>query len=51
MAAFTHAVNVSFHRSIGYDPVADCQPVTLLSYQPCVKWASVIRNANIRLDG
>ena len=36
MAAFTHAVNVSLYRSIGYDPVADFQPVTLLSYQPCV---------------
>jgi hypothetical protein len=51
MAAFTHAVNVSLHRSIGYDPVADCQPVTLLSYQRYVKWASVIRDANLRLDG
>jgi tripartite-type tricarboxylate transporter receptor subunit TctC len=36
MAAFTHAVNVSLYRSIGYDPIADFQPVTLLSYQPCV---------------
>jgi tripartite-type tricarboxylate transporter receptor subunit TctC len=36
MAAFPHAVNVSLYRSIGYDPVADFQPVTLLSYQPCV---------------
>ena len=36
MAAFTHAVNVSLYRSIGYDPVTDFQPVTLLSYQPCV---------------
>lgn len=36
MAAFTHAVNVSLYRSIGHDPVADFQPVTLLSYQPCV---------------
>lgn len=36
MAAFTHAVNVSLYRSVGYDPVADFQPVTLLSYQPCV---------------
>jgi tripartite-type tricarboxylate transporter receptor subunit TctC len=36
MAAFTHAVNVSLYRSIDYDPVADFQPVTLLSYQPCV---------------
>jgi tripartite-type tricarboxylate transporter receptor subunit TctC len=29
MAAFPHAVNVSLYRSIGYDPVADFQPVTL----------------------
>jgi tripartite-type tricarboxylate transporter receptor subunit TctC len=36
MAAFTHGVNVSLYRSIGYDPVADVQPVTLLSHQPCV---------------
>jgi tripartite-type tricarboxylate transporter receptor subunit TctC len=36
MAAFPHAVNVSLYRSIGYDPVADFQPVSLLSYQPCV---------------
>ena len=36
MAAFPHAVNVSLYRSIGYDPVGDFQPVTLLSYQPCV---------------
>ena len=36
MAAFPHAVNVSLYRSIGYDPVADFRPVTLLSYQPCV---------------
>ena len=36
MAAFTHAVNVSLYRSVGYDPVADFQPVTLLTYQPCV---------------
>lgn len=36
MAAFTHAVNVSLYRSIGYDPIADFQPATLLSYQPCV---------------
>jgi tripartite-type tricarboxylate transporter receptor subunit TctC len=27
---------VSLYRSIGYDPVADFQPVALLSYQPCV---------------
>jgi tripartite-type tricarboxylate transporter receptor subunit TctC len=36
MAAFTHAVNVFLYRSIGYDPVADFAPVTLLSVQPCV---------------
>ena len=36
MAAFTHAVNGSLYRSIGYDPIADFQPVTLLSCQPCV---------------
>jgi tripartite-type tricarboxylate transporter receptor subunit TctC len=36
MAAFPHAVNVSLYRSIGYDPVGDFQPVTLMSYQPCV---------------
>jgi tripartite-type tricarboxylate transporter receptor subunit TctC len=36
MAAFTHAVNVFLYRSIGYDPVADFEPVTLLSHQPCV---------------
>jgi tripartite-type tricarboxylate transporter receptor subunit TctC len=29
-------VNVSLYRSIGCDPAADFQPVTLLSYQPCV---------------
>src|SRR6185503_18491892 len=36
MAAFTHAVNVFLYRSTGYDPVADFEPVTLLSQQPCV---------------
>jgi tripartite-type tricarboxylate transporter receptor subunit TctC len=36
MAAFTHAVNVFLYRSVGYDPVADFAPVTLLSVQPCV---------------
>jgi tripartite-type tricarboxylate transporter receptor subunit TctC len=36
MAAFTHAVNGFLYRSTGYDPVADFQPVTLLSHQPCV---------------
>jgi tripartite-type tricarboxylate transporter receptor subunit TctC len=36
MAAFTHAVNVFLYRSISYDPVADFEPVTLLSHQPCV---------------
>ena len=36
MAAFTHAVNVFLYRSVGYDPVADFEPVTLLSQQPCV---------------
>ena len=36
MAAFTHAVNGFLYRSIGYDPVADFEPVTLLSHQPCV---------------
>jgi len=36
MAAFTHAVNVFLYSSLGYDPVADFAPVTLLSEQPCV---------------
>jgi tripartite-type tricarboxylate transporter receptor subunit TctC len=36
MAAFTHAVNVFLYRSVGYDPVADFEPVTLLSQQPDV---------------
>ena len=36
MAAFTHAVNGFLYRSITYDPVADFEPVTLLSHQPCV---------------
>ena len=36
MAAFTHAVNVFLYRSIGYDPIADFAPVTLVSEQPCV---------------
>ena len=36
MAAFTHAVNAFLYRSIGYDPVADFEPATLLSHQPCV---------------
>ena len=35
MAAFTHAVNGFLYRSIGYDPVADFEPVTLLSHQAC----------------
>lgn len=36
MAAFTLAVNLFLYRSIGYDPVADFAPVTLVSVQPCV---------------
>jgi tripartite-type tricarboxylate transporter receptor subunit TctC len=36
MAAFTHAVNVFLYGSLGYDPVGDFAPVTLLSEQPCV---------------
>jgi tripartite-type tricarboxylate transporter receptor subunit TctC len=36
MAAFTHAVNAFLYRSIGYDPVAHFEPVTLLSQQPDV---------------
>jgi tripartite-type tricarboxylate transporter receptor subunit TctC len=36
MAAFTHTVNPFLYRSIGYDPIADFAPVTLLSQQPCV---------------
>lgn len=36
MAAFTHAVNVFLYKSLGYDPIADFAPVTLLSEQPCV---------------
>jgi tripartite-type tricarboxylate transporter receptor subunit TctC len=42
-AAFAQAVNVSLYRSIGYDPVADFQLVTLLSYQPCVM---IVQNAS-----
>jgi tripartite-type tricarboxylate transporter receptor subunit TctC len=36
MAAFTHTVNVFLYKSLGYDPIADFAPVTLLSEQPCV---------------
>jgi tripartite-type tricarboxylate transporter receptor subunit TctC len=36
MAAFTHAVNAFLYRSIGYDPVANFEPLTLLSHQPSV---------------
>ena len=36
MAAFTHAVNVFLYKSLGYDPIGDFAPVTLLSEQPCV---------------
>jgi tripartite-type tricarboxylate transporter receptor subunit TctC len=43
MAAFTHAVNTFLYRSIGYDPVADFEPVTLLSQQACVM---VVPNAS-----
>jgi tripartite-type tricarboxylate transporter receptor subunit TctC len=46
MAAFTHAVNVFLYRSIGYDPVADFEPVTLLSHQPCVM---IVPNARRRI--
>ncbi len=35
-AAFTHTVNPFLYRSIGYDPIADFAPVTLVSLQPCV---------------
>ena len=34
MAAFTHAVNVFLYPSLGYDPVGDFAPVTLMSEQP-----------------
>lgn len=36
MAAFTHAVNVFLYKTLGYDPIVDFAPVTLLSEQPCV---------------
>jgi tripartite-type tricarboxylate transporter receptor subunit TctC len=36
MGAFTHGVNTFLYRSTGYDPVADFEPVTLLSLQPDV---------------
>ena len=36
MAAFTHAVNLFLYGSTGYDPIADFEPVTLVSEQPCV---------------
>lgn len=36
MAAGTHAVNLFLYRSLGYDPIADFAPVTLVSVQPCV---------------
>lgn len=36
MAAFTHAVNLFLYGSLGYDPIADFAPVTLLSEQPCI---------------
>ncbi|MGZ5094026.1 MAG: Bug family tripartite tricarboxylate transporter substrate binding protein [Burkholderiales bacterium] len=36
MAAFTHAVNPFLYGSTGYDPIADFEPVTLVSEQPCV---------------
>jgi tripartite-type tricarboxylate transporter receptor subunit TctC len=36
MAVFTHTVNPFLYRSIGYDPIADFAPVTLVSVQPCV---------------
>jgi tripartite-type tricarboxylate transporter receptor subunit TctC len=35
-AVFTHTVNPFLYRSIGYDPIADFAPVTLVSVQPCV---------------
>lgn len=43
MAAFTHAVNVFLYGSLGYDPVTDFAPVTLLSEQPCVM---IVSNAS-----
>jgi hypothetical protein len=48
MAAFTHAVNVFLYRSVGYDPVADFEPVPLLSQQPCVM---IVPNALARQLG
>jgi tripartite-type tricarboxylate transporter receptor subunit TctC len=36
MAAFTHAVNIFLYGSTGYDPIADFEPVILVSEQPCV---------------
>ena len=35
-AAFTLTVNPFLYRSLGFDPIADFAPVTLVSLQPCV---------------
>ena len=43
MAAFTHTVNPFLYRSIGYDPIADFDPVTLISEQPC---AMIVPNSS-----
>ncbi len=35
-AAFTLTVNPFLYRSLGFDPIADFAPVTLVSLQPCM---------------